>query len=84
MTDDAVDLVVRTGNPRLLDATMSQLPGTHARVVDGSWSPEESTCRLRVSGDAGFARFALSNQGYGDVVGEASPSDPVTGIDLPD
>lgn len=63
----ATDLIVRTGNPELLDQTIQQLPGA-AAVVDGSFNGD--TCRVRVFGDPGFMRFAITNQGYGEIVGE--------------
>jgi hypothetical protein len=67
----ATDLVVKTANPELLDQTVQQLGP--AAVVDGSWDGEK--CRVRVFGDPGFLRFAITNQGYGEIVGE-SPADP--------
>lgn len=72
MTDDvpsfqATDLVVRTRNPELLDSTVRQLPGA-AAVVEGSFNGD--TCRVRVFGDPGFMKFAITNQGYGEIVGE--------------
>lgn len=73
MTDPlirATDLIVRTTNPDLLDGTVRQLPGA-AMVVDGSYDGE--TCRVRVFGDPGFIRFAITNQGYGEIVGEVAP-----------
>lgn len=62
----ATDLIVETANPGLLDQTVQQL-GT-AVVVDGSFNG--STCRVRVFGDPGYIKFALAQQGYGNVIGE--------------
>ena len=62
----ATDLIVRTANPAMLDATVQQLGA--AAVVDGSW--DGTVCRVRVFGDPGFLRFAISSQGYGEIVGE--------------
>lgn len=62
----ATDLLVKTHAPELLDETVQQLGP--AAVVEGSY--DGTTCRVRVFGDPGFIRFALTNQGYGEVVGE--------------
>lgn len=62
----ATDLIVTTANPQALDATVQQLGA--AVVVDGSWDGE--TCRVRVFGDASYIRFAITNQGYGRIVGQ--------------
>jgi hypothetical protein len=67
------DLIVRTVNPELLDATVQSLPGA-AAVVQGSWNGD--TCRVRVFGDAGFLKFAIPHQGYGEIIGE----NPITGV----
>lgn len=67
---DFTDLLVRTGSATALDETLQQLPMCQAVVVDGSWNASESTCTVRVFGDAGFVRFALANQGYGEVIGD--------------
>jgi hypothetical protein len=63
---EAVDLIVKTVNPKLLDDTVQQLGA--AAVVDGSFNGD--TCRIRVFGPPGYIKFALANQGYGEVVGE--------------
>jgi hypothetical protein len=62
----ATDLIVRTRNPELLDRTVQQLGP--AVVVEGSYDGE--TCRVRVFGSTGYIKFALANQGYGELVGE--------------
>lgn len=62
----ATDLIVKTANPDMLDRTVQQLGP--AVVVDGSYDGE--TCRVRVFGNPGFIRFAITNQGYGEIVGE--------------
>lgn len=67
-----VDLIVTTSNPELLDQTVQQLGA--AVVVEGSFNGE--TCRVRVfGGAAGYLRFAITQQGYGTIVGE----EPVAG-----
>lgn len=72
----ATDLIVKTINPSLLDATVQQLGP--AVVVDGSFNGD--TCRVRVFGPAGYMKFAITNQGYGVVVGE-EPVAPMEGLD---
>jgi hypothetical protein len=64
------DLIIRTGNAARLDETLMGLPGADAWVLPGSWKPDERTCVVRVEGDLGFFRFAMENQGYGEIVGE--------------
>ncbi len=63
---DVFDITVRTGNPKMLDDTVQQLGA--AVVVDGSWNGD--TCDVRVFGTPGFIVFAITNQGYGEVIGE--------------
>ena len=63
--NDAFDITVRTGNPKMLDDTVQQLGP--AVVVDGTWNGD--TCEVRVFGDPRFMVFAITNQGYGEVVG---------------
>jgi hypothetical protein len=66
------DLIVRTVSPQDLDATVQALPGAAAVVVEGSFDGD--TCRVRVFGDVGFLRFAMTQQGYGEIVGEEAVS----------
>jgi hypothetical protein len=61
---EATDLIVKTANPDLLDRTVQQLGP--AVVVDGSFDGE--TCRVRVFGPPGFIRYAISQQGYGEII----------------
>jgi hypothetical protein len=65
----ATDILVRATDPRLLDETVQQL-GAAVVVgapdyvtVDGCWV-------VRVFGDAGFITYAITSQGYGEVVRE--------------
>jgi hypothetical protein len=58
------DLRVRTSNPELLDTTVQAL--APAVVVDGSWDGD--TCIVRVFGNPNYLKFALSRQGYGEIV----------------
>lgn len=62
----ATDLIVATRSPANLDRTVQQLGP--AVVVAGSWDGEK--CRVRVFGPPDFIRFAITNQGYGEVLGE--------------
>ncbi len=68
--NEMTDLIVRTSNPKLLDRTVQQLGA--AVVVEGSYNGD--TCRVRVFGPTGYIKFALTNQGYGEVVGEEAAS----------
>ncbi len=63
---NAIDLIVRTANPDLLDRTVQQLGP--AVVVDGTWNGD--TCHVRVFGDPGYFKFAITQQGYGEITGE--------------
>jgi len=63
---DATDLIVRTANPELLDKTVQQLGP--AVVVEGTWNGD--TCRVRVFGPPGYLKFAIAQQGYGEIVDE--------------
>lgn len=64
--EEVTDLIVRTRNPQLLDATVQQLGP--AVVVDGTYNGD--TCHVRVFGPSGYIKFAITNQGYGEIVGE--------------
>lgn len=66
----AVDLLVRTANPDLLDQTVQSLGP--AAVVGGG-TPEgpvmvDGCYVVRVFGNPGFIKFAITQQGYGEVV----------------
>lgn len=63
----ATDFTVKTGNPKALDATTQHLGGF---VVDGSFDENAKTCKVRVFGDAAYFKFAMKNQGYGEIVAE--------------
>jgi len=66
---DSFDITVRTGNPKMLDDTVQQLGP--AVVIDDSWNGD--TCDVRVFGNPGFIVFAITNQGYGEVIGDPRP-----------
>ena len=66
---DYEEFRVRTENPEALDATIQQIGP--CVVVAGSFDGEFCTVRA-FSGCAGFVRFAIEHQGYGEIVeGEA-------------
>lgn len=60
------EFTIRTSNPEALDQTLAQLPMCGACVVEGSWDGD--TCQVRVLGDVDFFRFAVTQQGYGEIV----------------
>lgn len=62
----ATDLRVRTASPELLDQTVQSLGP--AVVVEGSFDGDAAT--VRVFGDPGFIKFAITRQGYGEIIGE--------------
>ena len=64
------DILVKTTNPDWLDQTIRQLPGPPALLVADSWDAQTEVCRIRVFGDPGFLVFAITQQGYGEVVGQ--------------
>lgn len=67
MSEGYTDIRVRTANPEMLDKAIQQLPACAAAVVD--WSYDGDTCTVRVFNGEGFLRYALTNQGYGEIVG---------------
>lgn len=67
----ARDILVKAGNPEALDRTVQHfgaavvgggMPGGYVKV-DGAYV-------VRCFGDIGFLKFAITNQGYGEVVKE--------------
>lgn len=87
MPEPLTELLVRTSNPAWLDQTLNQLGGVVGQHADGSYvqvEPEVYVVRA-VSGTPGFLRFAITHQGYGEVVGErAIPPSPVEATGMPD
>lgn len=55
---------VLTNNPEYLDDTLRQLPGG-GRVVPDSWN---GTICTVTADDPGFVKYAIDNQGYGEVI----------------
>ena len=73
MSDDvqATDILVRTADPGLLDRTVQQLgPAIVIRGVAAPYMQVDGCYIVRVFGDPGFIKFAITNQGYGEVVRE--------------
>ena len=76
MATSYTDLLVRTGNPEYLDSVAQQL-FAGALVGGGTSSGYKidlptGAYVLRVFGNVQFAKFALKNQGYGEVIGETT------------
>jgi hypothetical protein len=66
---EATDILVRTASPSILDETLHQLPMCAAVVVGAPDYVQVDGCYVvRVFGDPGFVKFAITNQGYGEVV----------------
>lgn len=77
-----VDLLVRTTNPKYLDETVQQLgpavlveesPGLYLAIddEDGWWKEGGAhgyVVRVLDGAHAGFVEFAITHQGYGEVV----------------
>lgn len=66
---DATDILVKTGSPELLDQTVQQL-GRASVVGAPDYTVVDGCYVVRVFGDPGFIKFAIANQGYGEVVRE--------------
>lgn len=66
---EATDILVRTGNPAYLDATVQQL-GAAAVVGAPDYTMVEDCYVVRVFGPPGFIKYAIAAQGYGEVVRE--------------
>jgi hypothetical protein len=65
----ATDILVRAGDPALLDSTVQQL-GRAAVVGAPDYITVDGCYVVRVFGDPGFIKFAIASQGYGEVVRE--------------
>ena len=68
-TPKATDILVRTANPEMLDQTVQQL-GPAVVVGAPDYVKVDDCYVVRVFGDPGFIKFAITNQGYGEVVRE--------------
>jgi hypothetical protein len=65
----ATDILVRTASPEMLDQTVQQL-GPAVVVGAPDYVQVDGCYVVRVLGDPGFIKFAITNQGYGEVVRE--------------
>jgi len=71
------DLLVKTGNPKVLDRTLNMIG---AAVVGAPDYRKVDDCYIvRCFGNADFIKFAINNQGYGEVVGEYNPLEAAKG-----
>jgi hypothetical protein len=67
----ATDILVRTADPKMLDETVQQLgPAVVIQGVAVDYVQVDGCYVVRVFGDPGFIKFAITNQGYGEVVRE--------------
>ena len=66
------ELLVKSKNPKALDETLNQLGGLVGQKSNGEYeSVKPDTYAVRaVSGDIGFLKFSIQNQGYAEIVGE--------------
>lgn len=62
----AIDLVIATRLPELLEATVNALPGVKCQVEPGSFDGHK--CTLHILSNAKFAHYAILQQNYGDVL----------------
>jgi hypothetical protein len=62
----AIDLVITTRLPELLQAMVNALPEVRCEVVQGSF--DGTKCTLRVHTNTRFAHYRIVQQGYGDVL----------------
>ena len=69
MDVQATDILVRTASPELLDRTVQGL-GSAVVVGAPDYIEHDGCYVVRVFGDPGFIKFAIANQGYGEVVRE--------------
>jgi hypothetical protein len=66
----ATDILVRTADPELLDRTVQQLGLAVVMQDAGGYAQVDGCYVVRVHGNPGFIKFAIANQGYGEVVRE--------------
>lgn len=69
------DFLVDTPNPLALDRTLQQL-GAVLVGGEGNYLRHEGHYVVRPLGGGGFARFAIEQQGYAKVVGDAPDPAP--------
>lgn len=65
------ELLIKTNNPELLDRTLKSLGGLVDQDFNGKPIARNGICIVRsISGNIDFLKFAIKNQGYGEIVGE--------------
>jgi len=65
------DLIVKTANPESLDKTLNNIGAVVMQNPDGSYPVVKGGYRCRaLNGNTDFLRFAIKNQGYGEIIGE--------------
>lgn len=65
-----MDIIVSSKNPEALDKTIQQLGGVVMQNSDGTYPVINGGYRVRaLNGNIEFLRFAIINQGYGQVLG---------------
>ena len=64
------EILVKTENPTFLDETIQCLGGLVEQNADGSYRAEPDGSYVIRGTDINFLRFAIENQGYGEIVGE--------------
>jgi len=63
------DFLVECNNPKALDTTLNQM-GAALIEDEGSYFKKDGYYVMRVFGDPGFIKFAVTNQGYCKIVEE--------------
>lgn len=67
---NATDFLIGCDNPELFDKTIQNM-GAAALVQQGDEYIRREGCYvMRVFGDPGFLKFAIKNQGYGNIIKE--------------
>lgn len=70
MSKQATDILVQCGNPEAFEKTIKEL-GAAVLItgVDG-YKKIDNCYVMRVFGDPGFIKFAITSQGYGQIIKE--------------
>jgi predicted phage terminase large subunit-like protein len=61
-------IVVKAGNPAALDRTLNELGAVIEQDDDGQYIARNGGWLVRVVGDVEFVKFAIRNQGYGEII----------------
>jgi hypothetical protein len=71
------DLLVKVMNPAALDTTVQSFGAVVLEFAPGAYIQEEPDVYIvRCFGDHNFVKFAITQQGYGEVVGERAIEPP--------